>query len=250
MLSNSKTRIILLSVSAFIGVYLLLAVTVFNRPAETDVVCRDVHITIDKGVVKGFLNPDEVKKMLTLAGINPIGQKMQDVNLRAIEEKLEAHELVERAECYKTQNGGLNLSIVERVPVMRVMAEDGDNYYVAGDGQLMQNTGYTCNLMVATGSISRPFAQRVLSVVGRIVMADDFWRNQVVQLNVLPDSTIELVPRVGEHILYLGRPVGVTRKLERLRKFYKYGLSHAGWNRYERISVEFDNQIVCKKRKS
>jgi len=56
------------------------------------------------------------------------------------------------------------------------------------------------------------------------------------------------VPRVGEHIAYLGQPTGVANKLERLRKFYRYGLNQAGWNKYSRVSVEFDNQIICKRR--
>ena len=37
--------------------------------------------------------------------------------------------------------------------------------------------------------------------------------------------------------------------MERLEKFYKYGLSEAGWNKYSYISLEFDNQIICKKKK-
>jgi cell division protein FtsQ len=57
------------------------------------------------------------------------------------------------------------------------------------------------------------------------------------------------VPRVGEHIIYLGRPVNVEKKLQRLEKFYRYGLSVAGWNKYSYINMEFDNQIICKKRK-
>ena len=36
-------------------------------------------------------------------------------------------------------------------------------------------------------------------------------------------------------------------KLTRLEKFYRYGLSQAGWNKYHYISLEFDNQIICKK---
>lgn len=28
-------------------------------------------------------------------------------------------------------------------------------------------------------------------------------------------------------------------------KFYKYGLSKVGWNKYSYIDVELDNQIVC-----
>ena len=37
--------------------------------------------------------------------------------------------------------------------------------------------------------------------------------------------------------------------LDRLRKFYIYGLNQVGWNKYNYISVEFNNQIICKKNK-
>ena len=36
--------------------------------------------------------------------------------------------------------------------------------------------------------------------------------------------------------------------MDRLEKFYKYGLSQAGWNKYSYINIVFDNQIICKKR--
>ncbi|MFC2766726.1 MAG: cell division protein FtsQ, partial [Prevotella sp.] len=42
----------------------------------------------------------------------------------------------------------------------------------------------------------------------------------------------------------------VKKKMNRLLAFYKYGLSQAGWNKYEYINLEFDNQIICKKTKS
>ena len=103
---------------------------------------------------------------------------------------------------------------------------------------------------MATGPISRAYAKRVLTRIGNTIASDKFWQSQVVQLNVLADGSIEMVPRVGDNIVYLGRPVGVQRKLDRLRKFYKYGLSRVGWDRYSYISLEFDNQIICKKRQA
>ena len=89
------------------------------------------------------------------------------------------------------------------------------------------------------------------------------WKNLVVQVNVLPDRSIEIVPRVGDHIVHLGTlPEAnskekrqelinqfVDRKLTRLEKFYKYGLAQAGWNKYSYIDIEFDNQIICRKTK-
>ena len=66
-------------------------------------------------------------------------------------------------------------------------------------------------------------------------------------INVLDNGTMEFVPRVGDHIIYIGTPNSIDKKLERLRKFYLYGLNKAGWNKYNYISLEFDNQIICKK---
>ena len=40
----------------------------------------------------------------------------------------------------------------------------------------------------------------------------------------------------------------MNNKMHRLEMFYKYGLSQAGWNKYSYIDIEFDNQIMCKKR--
>lgn len=241
-------KILVITFNVIIGIYLVLAITAFNKSADKETVCKDVRITIERGVIEGSLSPIDVRNMLNGEKVNPVGRTLAAINLRAMEERLNAQELIENAECYKTQDGCVNITVTERVPVVRVMAANGDDYYVDKDGRVMKNTGYACNLMVATGSIDRAYASRVLAPVGRLILADDFWRSQIEQVNVLPDSTIEMVPRVGEHIIYIGRPVGLTKKLERLRKFYQYGLSQAGWNKYKRISVEFNNQIVCKKR--
>lgn len=244
----SWKKVLLVTLNVGIAAYLVLAATVLSRGAGQDMVCSDVRISIEQGVIKGFLTNDKVKHTLISEGIYPVGQKLNNINLRQMEEVLAREELIGQAQCYKTQDGRISIWVSERVPVVRVMDNGGEDYYVDEDGNAMQGTDYACNLMVATGSISQTYAARVLAPIGRMVMTDDFWRNQIEQLNVLSDSTIEMVPRVGNHIIYLGQPTNIRRKLERLRKFYDYGLSQVGWNKYSRISVEYSNQIVCKKR--
>ena len=174
---------------------------------------------------------------------------MASVNPRQIEEVLEKSPFVEKAECYKTLSGHVCIDIQQRIPVVRVMADNGDNYYVDTHGNMMPETRYVTDLIIATGAITKKYAQQTLTRVANHIMQDDFWKNQVVQINVLNNGYMEIVPRVGDHIIFLGTPSHVDKKLERLRKFYLYGLNKAGWNKYSYISVEFDNQIICKKHK-
>jgi cell division protein FtsQ len=173
---------------------------------------------------------------------------MNEINPRSIEEVLRQSPFVENAECYRTREGKICITLKQKTSILRVKADNGDDYYLDNHGSMMSNTRYPSNLIIATGHISRKYAQKVLTPIGITLINNKFWQNQIEQINVLADGSMEIVPRVGEHIIYIGRPTNLEKKLQRLEKFYRYGLSVAGWNKYSYISVEFDNQIICKKK--
>ena len=231
-----------------IAAYLILAVTAFNKPAERATVCSEVKIDIDDEMPDGFLNANEIKKILEKQQLYPLAKPMMAVNARDIEETLRKNPFVQQAECYKAQNGHVCISLKQRMPIMHVMAVNGDNYYVDIHGNILPETRFASDLLVTTGHITKKYAQKTLTPVVNEIVRDKFWQSQIVQIHVLDDGSLEVVPRVGDHIVYLGAPIDIPRKLERLRKFYLYGLNQAGWNKYAYISVEFDNQIICKKK--
>lgn len=232
-----------------IAAYLLLAVTAFNRPDAKATVCSEVKIDVEQTAVEGFMTAGEIKRVLTQDKCYPLSRPMAEINARTIEESLRKSPFVDHAECYKTQNGIVCISVKQRIPVVRVMANNGENYYVDTHGSLMPETRFVTDQIIATGNITRKYAQKTLSRVANQIMKDKFWRNQVVQMNIIADGSVEIVPRVGDHVIYLGQPINIDKKLGRLRKFYLYGLNKAGWNKYNYISVEFDNQIICKRNK-
>ena len=254
---------LLVTVDIVLAVYLLCAFTVFNKPDETARVCTKAKIVVADESSNGFINANEITKRLKSAGLYPLGKLMRDINAREIEEKLKKSPFVKTAQCYKTEDGEVNVSITQLLPVIRVKADNGDDYYLDDKDCIMPNSLYTSDLIIATGNIPRWFARRYISPLGKAIMGNDMWKNLVVQVNVLPDRSIEIVPRVGDHIVHLG-PLPeanskekrqelinqfVDRKLTRLEKFYKYGLAQAGWNKYSYIDIEFDNQIICRKTK-
>lgn len=66
---------------------------------------------------------------------------------------------------------------------------------------------------------------------------NEFWNAQVVQINVLPPPNartqpeIELIPRVGDHVILLGWLDGYERKLDKLLAFYRKAMpKEAGTN--------------------
>ena len=207
-----KTLIVLCDI--VIAGYLVMAVTAFNKPDMAATHCTEVKTDIEQNIVDGFLTADEISKMLRQEKVYPLSKSMHDVSARQIEETLLKSPFVERAECYKTQSGLVCIQVRQRVPVVKVMADNGENYYIDSHASVMPENRFVNDLIIATGHINRKYAQKHLSHVANYIMQDKFWQSQIVQINVLADGTMELVPRVGDHIIYIGAPEGVEKKLE------------------------------------
>lgn len=246
---------------SILAVYLLLAITAFNKPEDKGQLCEEVVINISDESTNGFLTSDEIKRILVDKKLYPKNQPLKFINPRSIEELLKVTPFVNTAQCYKTEGGKVFIEITQRTPIIRIKSINGEDYYIDDKGGIMPNSKYTSDLIIATGYITKPFARTYITLLIDHIMKSDFWRNQIEQINVLQDQSIEIVPRVGDHIVLIGKLPNhrsndrrskeveefITRKLERLEKFYKYGLSQVGWNRYKYINIEFDNQIICKR---
>ena len=67
-----KTFIAIIDIT--IAVYLLLAVSAFNTPAEKATVCTEVKIDINNEAIGGFVNPSEIKNILEKNRLYPLAK--------------------------------------------------------------------------------------------------------------------------------------------------------------------------------
>lgn len=255
-------RTLLVTIDVVIACYLAMVFISWHKPVGVERTCTRVMIDIADKNENGFLKSDDVKALLDKHKLFPLSKSIKSISTRDIEQQLRQMPFVKTAQCYITQEGHAHVVITQRTPVVRVKAESGDDYYIDDNGGVMPNSQYTSDMIIVTGNFNRTYAMQYIYHLAKILMDDDLWRNQIEQINVLPDYTIELVPRVGDHIINIGMlPTAdsqvkrqkkiteyVENQMQRLRLFYEYGLCHSGWKKYEYISLEFCNQIVCRRR--
>ena len=238
-------KILLTIVLLLIIAYLLVAITAFNRkPAGAT--CTDIELVIKDTAYAGFVTTKEIAAILTKKKLNPVGKNIDEIRTAELEEALATQPLIDRVECYKTPSHKICVEVTQRIPILHVINSRGENYYLDNKGTVMPSDA-KCTALVplATGSIDKTFAVSGLYPFGMYLQNDPFWEAQIEQIHVLPDRSIELVPRVGDHIIYLGKAEDYERKLSRVKKFYRKALNKVGWNKYGRINVEFSNQIIC-----
>lgn len=241
-------RVLTIIVVSLLALYWGVALTVLNRKPKAQV-CQRMELVLQDSGCAAVVTREEVAAIFRKHGTYPVGTSMDDIRTDLMEKQLLVCPLIERAECYKSTDATLCVEIIPRVPVMHVINEKGENFYIDGKGSLMPSTaGYVSHLPVATGVVDKEFAQKELYRLAMFLKENPFWNAQIEQIHVNARKELELVPRVGEHIVFLGTLDHFERKLERLKLFYEKALNQVGWNKYSRINLEFMNQIICTKK--
>ncbi|MBR5542056.1 MAG: cell division protein FtsQ [Bacteroides sp.] len=230
-----------------ISVYLVIAVTVFNGKPNVET-CTGMELVINDSIDYGFISKREILKLLNSKKMSPIGKQIGEINTRQLEDELRKHPLIGNAECYRTSNNCIGIEITQRIPILRIMANNGENYYIDDKAHTMPIPNSAANVAVVTGYVDKSFATKELYEFGMYLQKNPLWKAQIQQINITFTKELELVPQVGNHIIFLGKPGNYENKFERLKTFYKKGLNEIGWNKYSRISLEFNNQIICTKK--
>ncbi|MCJ7446923.1 MAG: hypothetical protein MUO72_04465 [Bacteroidales bacterium] len=194
-----------------------------------------------------------------------LGQPVSNISVFDIENRINGLRELKVAEVYMSIDGTLHVYVDQRNPVMRVIPDEGGDYFIDEEGIVMRRRNlYTPRLQVIGGNIN--ISQAMLNGVSILdtsiknsILKDifqlvdfinnkSFWSAQIDQIYIDGNDEIDLMPRVGNHLIHLGTIENYEGKLRNLGAFYDKVLPEVGWNKYSLINLEFRDQIVCKKR--
>jgi len=241
-------KIILISVAVIILAYLLFVVIYLNPRSEKNLTCKNLQIDVIDTLDRHYLNTTDIANTITKAGLSPVGKELSTVNIAAIENKLKENRLIKRAECYKTIDGTVRVKVYQRTPVYRVFSTK-ESYYIDNEREKMPvPDNFAAYVPVASGFINDEYAKNQLYDFISFLQQDKYWNSQIKQVYVNANGDIELTPAVGDHQIILGKIEDYKENLEKLRLFYKKGLSKVGWNKYSVINLKYKNQVVCTKK--
>ena len=228
------------------GYVLFAVIALCDKPSEQ--VCQGIRLEIRDSLKTGYMTTADITALLVKNGLNPTGQPLDAVSLRDMEKALEASPLIAASECYKTLSGHVVVEVECRRPILRVLPNGGDSYYLDEEGEVIEHIAKAVYVPVVTGYITREFAQKELLELARYLQDSELWNAQIEQICVTWRGELELIPRVGDHVIALGRPEKYAEKFDNLQTFYEKGLSKVGWDRYSHINVDFNNKVIGTKK--
>jgi len=216
------------------------------QSAETDknMICVGLDVKLLDESSARFISEHEIAKILDSKGLNPVGSKYKLISTEGIERELLRNELIRTTECYKTMSGKVVVEVTQRTP--KFLIAGNQSYYVDSDRKLMPvSLNYAAYVPVVSGRVLRRMATREIFDFVTYLEKDTFWNAQIEQIYVRDDLKVELIPRVGDAVVLLGTFDNFEKKLRNLRELYTQGLNVVGWNRYDKIDLQYDGQVVC-----
>ncbi|WP_214225720.1 FtsQ-type POTRA domain-containing protein [Pedobacter sp. B4-66] len=225
---------------------------------KNTVTCTNIKILIPGA--DNFIEREEVDAILKQSQGVLIGQKLEQINLEQIEQKLKANPYIAFATVYADMNGVIHINVKQRQPILRIINASDQDFYIDRNGLKMPiSPNFTASVLVANGRILESFSGKVDTLITKLakdlyktafyIEQDTLWDAQIEQLVVNDKNDIELVPRVGNQRIILGSADSLEVKMRNLRAFYNKAMPKVGWDTYKTINIKYTNQVVCEKNK-
>jgi cell division protein FtsQ len=254
-----------LRILLIIPVLYLILIPLFLVGSANSRLCKGVSIDIKDSSDYHFVTRRQLLNLVYGSTGKIAGKPVKDIAVSEIESKINGLRELKEAEVYMTIDGTIHVYANQRDPIMRVMPDNGGDFFIDKDGVVVRKRNlYTPRLHIVEGNVNISSAMlngvsvldtsiknsilKDIYYLVEYINDNSFWSAQIDQIYVDNNDQIDLIPRVGNHVIHLGTAENIDGKLRNLATFYDKVLPEVGWNKYSVINLEYKDQIVCKKR--
>lgn len=186
-----------------------------------------------------FIDEKDIREIVKKS--NP-EKRIGDINIPELEKKLNRLPAVDSANVYLNLNGNLHLDIKQRVPAFR-LNKNGNDFYVDGKGTefpISKNYSFPC--MLVTGDVDKSEYIKLAELVDKIDR-DEFSKKYFIGISKEKEN-YNLLTSQGNYKVEIGDLENINLKVKGFKTFVEKHLVYQEPEKYTKISVKYDNQIV------
>ncbi len=201
---------------------------------------------IDKTDILRYLNKS-LNKDLEIA-------KIEKVDILKIEELLDNSNYIKNAEAFLDSKNHLHINCVLRDPIVRIVRANKKDFYIDKEGnpipvskrataRVPVVTGFT-NSIILKNRNNKKSEYYKLWKLSKELYEDSFLYALIEQIYINEDRNLTLIPKLGKQVIEFGKLTNIDNKLTKIKAFYKSEMPKSGWNKFKKLSVKWDGQIV------
>ena len=221
--------------------------------------CNGISVQYKPNATDTLIGINEITEIAQRTADSIIGCAMSNLPKKEIIKALVASPFIEKAQINYGLHGTLNIRVTQTKVIIRIINMASEYYYIDYKGNLIPTGMSPVRLPVVTGYISPKIAPsgnvfeegkellHDLYQIGMEISGNSFMNALTEQIYVNRDKKIELVAKAGIKNIVLGDATNLKVKFENLELFYEQKLPFIDRNKYKKLDISFDNQIIAQK---
>lgn len=193
-----------------------------------------------------FLTDDAVNKLLIEKNGRAQSIAMEWVDLNRLEKTVEKHEMVDKSEVFVSIDGVLKAVVTQKTPIARVFIQDSSFYIDAKGKRMPLSEIYSARVPIVTGDLGGEKLEQVAKVL-KMIYDDPFLKKNIIGVKVSPSGSLVMENRNFDFDIDYGSPVNTERKFANYKAFFQKAVQDSTIKKYKKISLRFNNQVVCTK---
>jgi len=220
--------------------------------------CSGIQVNINYDGEYPHLNEQSIISLLDKEKVPIIGSKMKDISsdMEKFSDVLEKNNLIKKVENIDFNGTELVITVRLKTLLLHIYSEKGEQFFMDEDNFLLPfSPRIKERVMVANGAIKERLTfekdtiqRKALYDVASAIRENPFCKAQFCQIYINENQDIELIPVVGQHIVYFGKGDRIKDKLSDIKTIYTNALAYKGIDQYKELDVRFQNRVIAKKR--
>ena len=229
---------ILLVVSLIFSIGVLYASNLKNNSR----IINKIHVKITPNS-SYFISADSIRN-----GINKYILTSKDsISLSRIEQEIDKNTYVEKSQVYMKIGQELNVDIKQKEPIARLITSDSIFYLDKNSNFMSLSKLKSSNVPLIFG-FSEYSDLKYLTEISLIIKKDEFLNKNISQIFIKDDQKIDLKIRGNNTIIEFGNNNRLKNKIQNLKAFYNRAISKNEIDKYKKINLQFENQVVLVKK--
>ncbi|MBE9489060.1 MAG: hypothetical protein IMY67_02095 [Bacteroidetes bacterium] len=176
--------------------------------------------------------------------LTKVAKEILDLNV--LETALNSNPMIKTAQVYLTVNGEVRADVVQRKPIARVSTNA--SYYIDDEGLFMPlSSNRSARIPLVTGYVEKNNLSNLFKIASK-VNNDEFLKTHIIEIHQGSKGTITLKTRVTNFEILVGNLDNLDKKINNLKAFYQKAKKDKTLNKYSKVNLQFDNQVVCTKK--
>ena len=169
------------------------------------------------------------------------------ISLSEIELEIDKNTYVEKSEVHMSMGQELNVDVKQKEPIGRVITADSIFYLDKNSNFMSLSKLKSSNVPVVFG-FNEYSDLKYLTKISLMIKNDEFLNKNISQIFIKDDQKIDLKMRGNNTIIEFGNNNRLKNKIQNLKAFYNRAISKNEIDKYKKINLRFENQVVVLKK--